>query len=210
MSSPHKYNPAIHRRRSVRLRGYDYSSPGYYFITICTQNRACLFGDVANGQMQLNDAGKMVMDEWEKSAQIRNEIRLDDFIVMPNHFHGIAVIASHEYPRGDEHRRDDRPVVPTQSGSSPVVPTNRPHGPKPKSIAALIAGFKCAATKRINQMRGTPGITIWQQRYWDHIVRDNNELFRIRHYIRNNPSNWERDILNGGIGNRVLDESAPT
>jgi hypothetical protein len=89
-----KYNPEIHDRRSIRLKGYDYSQAGAYFITICTQNRACLFGDVVDGEMRLTNAGLVVADEWAKTAVIRDEIELDEWVVMPNHFHGILVVAN--------------------------------------------------------------------------------------------------------------------
>lgn len=87
-----QYNPDLHHRSSIRLKGYDYSQPGAYFITICTHNRACLFGHIVNGAMVLNDVGKIVADEWMKSDEIRNEIELDEWVVMPNHMHAIVMI----------------------------------------------------------------------------------------------------------------------
>ena len=177
------YNPEKHHRRSIRLRNYDYSQTGAYFITLCTQNRECLFGEIivgANGvrpKMILNEYGMIARDEWIKSAAIRFEIELDEFVVMPNHFHGIVVI----------HGRGDRPVAPTEY---------RP-GPQPKSIGALVAGFKSAVTKRINQIRKTPGIPVWQRNFYDHIIRVENELNRIREYIRYNPMQWEEDEYYG-------------
>jgi putative transposase len=177
------YNPKKHHRRSIRLRNYDYSQTGVYFITLCTQNRECLFGEIivgANGvlpKMILNEYGMIARDEWIKSAAIRFEIELDEFVVMPNHFHGIIVI----------HGRGDRPVAPTK---------HRP-GPQPKSIGALVAGFKSAVTKRINQIRKTPGIPVWQRNYYDHIIRVENELNCICEYIRYNPMRWEEDEYYG-------------
>ncbi|RKY49507.1 MAG: transposase [Candidatus Neomarinimicrobiota bacterium] len=168
-----KYNPDIHHRRSIRLQGYDYSSPGAYFVTICTQNRECLFGDIVNGKMVLNDIGKIVADEWIKTGDIRDEIELDAWVVMPNHFHGIVMI-----------RRGDRPVAPT--------PTPLP-GPRPKSIGSLMSGFKSAVTKRINKIRQTPGISVWQRNFYEHIIRNETELGNIRQYIINNPLNWRSD-----------------
>ena len=123
--------------------------------------------------MLLNDAGKIVEDEWLKSGEIRNEILLDEWVVMPNHFHGILIIT--------DTRRGDRPVAPTRPG------------PKPKSIGALMSGFKSAVTKRINKMRGTPGAKLWQRNYWERVIRDGNELNRMREYIINNPLTWEKD-----------------
>src|SRR5215210_2961095 len=87
-----KYNPEIHKRRSIRLKGYDYSQEGLYFITICVQNRKCLFGKIENDEMILNDAGQMVQTEWEKLTERFNNIELHEFVVMPNHFHGILEI----------------------------------------------------------------------------------------------------------------------
>lgn len=121
-----KFNPDIHHRRSIRLKRYDYSRAGAYFVTVCTQNRECVFGEIIDGEMALNDIGKIVADEWMKTGAIRNEIELDKWVVMPNHFHGIVMI-----------RRGDRPVAPT--------PTTLP-GPRPKSIGSLMSGFKSAVT----------------------------------------------------------------
>jgi len=163
-----------HRRRSIRLQGYDYSRSGAYFVTICTQNRTCLFGRIIDGKMELNDAGRMVADEWMKTATIRNEIALDAWVVMPNHFHGIVVITNDG--------TGDRPVAPT--------------GPRPRSLGALMAGFKSAVTKRINESRRTPGAKLWQCNYWEHIVRNENELNKIREYISNNPAQWAIDREN--------------
>ncbi|MBW2091174.1 MAG: transposase, partial [Deltaproteobacteria bacterium] len=112
-----KHDPRKHHRRSIRLEGYDYSRPGAYYVTIVTRNRECLFGEVVDGKMVLNDAGEIVRDEWMKTAEIRPEIHLDEFIVMPNHVHGIIFIV-------DGGCGGDRRVAPTKSG------------PKPESIGA--------------------------------------------------------------------------
>nr|VFJ94072.1 MAG: hypothetical protein BECKLFY1418B_GA0070995_10539 [Candidatus Kentron sp. LFY] len=107
------YDPKIHHRRSIRLRGYDYSRPETYFVTIRAQNRECLFGKIANGEMRSNDAGKIVAEEWRRTAAIRDEIELDEWVVMPNHVHGISIIVG-----GDcgGHRADNR------AGDPPVAP----------------------------------------------------------------------------------------
>ena len=127
--------------------------------------------------MVLNGTGEIVDKEWIRSAEIRREIELDVFVVMPNHFHGIVFL------RGDgDSRRGDRPVAPTTK-----------HGPQPKSIGALIAGFKSTVTKRINESRQTPGMMVWQRNYYEHILRDDDDLNRIREYIINNPARWAED-----------------
>jgi REP element-mobilizing transposase RayT len=191
------YDPQRHHRRSIRLKGYDYSQAGAYFITICTQDRACLLGDVVDGEMQENEFGEIVRAEWFASADIRQEIRLnpDEFVVMPNHIHGIVWIIA-------PHRRGDRPVAPGTGnqptmgdrpimGDRPVAPTNCS-----RSVGSLIAGFKSAATKKINRLRGTPGAPLWQRNYYEHIIRNDKSLCRIRQYITNNPLRWDLDRMN--------------
>lgn len=113
-----KYNSEIHHRRSIRLKGYDSSRKGAYFVTICDQNRECLFGEIVDGVMRLNHMGKIVADEWVKTAKIRNEIELDEWVVMPNHFHGILVIAHSGAIIGCT---GDRPVAPTGIRESRVL-----------------------------------------------------------------------------------------
>ena len=175
-----KYDPTIHQRRSIRLSGYDYSSKGTYFITICTHRHVCIFGDIIDGQMKLNNIGRIIADEWLQTAAIRQEIQLDEWVVMPNHFHGIVCIRS---------RGGDRRVAPTERPVAKAV------GPKSKSIGAIMAGFKSAVTRRVNEMRGTPGAKLWQRNYWEHIIRSEPELNGLREYIHNNPARWTLDRL---------------
>ncbi|GAA5002912.1 transposase [Pseudoluteimonas lycopersici] len=163
------------QRKSIRLRGYDYTQAGAYFVTICAQGHACLFGNITNGEMRLNNIGNIVAEEWAKTREIRIGMELDAWVVMPNHFHGIIVIV-------DSRRRGDRPVAPT--------------GPQPRSVGAVVAGFKSAATKRINALRGTPGTPVWQRNYHEHIIRNEGSLDRIRQYILDNPAQWATDREN--------------
>ena len=129
--------------------------------------------------MILNGYGLIVRDEWLKSAEIRDEIVLDDFVIMPNHVHGIIRIVT-----GDTAiRRGDRPVAPTI-------------GLTPKSLGALIAGFKSASTSRINILHNTPGTRIWQRNYYEHVIRHDDDLNKIREYITGNPGTWESDREN--------------
>ncbi|MEA3365412.1 MAG: transposase, partial [Candidatus Hydrogenedentes bacterium] len=174
-----KYDPDVHHRQSMRLPGYDYSDPGAYFVTICTQNRECLLGQIIGDKMQLNKWGEVAHEEWFRSQQIRYEIRLDpnEFVVMPNHIHGIVCIC------------EDHVVGATGRSPLPTHVSN-PRGPISRSLGAFIAGFKSAVTKQINQLRGRPGIPVWQRNYFEHIIRNENELSRIREYIISNPSNW--------------------
>lgn len=182
--------PYDHNRRSIRLQGYDYSRAGAYFVTVCAQNREYLFGEIADGEMRLNDAGKIVRNEWLRTGDIRSNVELDVFVVMPNHFHAIVCLSN-------EPRRGDRPVAPTIRDM--VAPTMAgPTGPTPGSIGAIMAGFKSITTKRINEMRNTPGAPVWQRNYYEHIIRDGESLNKIREYIVNNPMQWafDRENLN--------------
>ncbi len=191
---PINYSRDIRHRRSIRLKGYDYSQRGAYFVTLCTQNKECLFGDIVDCVIRLNEFGLLVKNEWVKTADIRKEITLDEFCIMPNHIHGIVII-----------QNMDSHVVGANGGSPEIgrddqTETGRPAGSplrmKSKSISSLMAGFKSNVTKQINEIRQTPGVPIWQRNYYEHVVRDNNELNRIREYVMNNPVKWAEDEEN--------------
>jgi REP element-mobilizing transposase RayT len=174
-----KYNPAIHHRRSIRLQGYDYSRAGVYFVTICTQTRECLFGDVADGQMVLNDAGRMAKQCWYAIPGHFPHVGLDMFVVMPNHIHGILFIV-------------DKPVG-TKNFS---LLQSKPRGTS-KTPGSVIRGFKIGVTKWLRQ--NTEFYHIWQRNYYEYIIRNDKELNRIRQYIANNPMKWEVDRENPDI-----------
>ena len=207
-----RYNPDIHHRRSTRLKGYDYAQAGAYFVTICAHSRECLFGEIDADAIILNEFGEIVRDEWLKSPDIRSEIQSGEYVIMPNHFHGIVYIVDHrdEWPdKGNQCRRDDRPVNCPGRGDRPVAPTtvvvpttrainqpSPPTGPKPKSLGALMAGFKSSVTKRINEMRQNPGAAVWQRNYHEHVIRNEADYSRIAEYVNHNPRQWARDSLN--------------
>jgi len=175
-------HPALstnHHRRSIRLQEYDYSQVGAYFITLCTQNKACLFGKIAEGAMHLNRIGLIVAEEWMRCAVIRQEIELDEWVVMPNHIHGIVII---------NHAMRTTSRSPLQDAAKP--------GLVPKSLGSLVGGFKAATTKRINEIRHTPGIPVWQRNYYEHVIRNEDELSSICQYIEENPLKWEMDREN--------------
>ena len=184
------YDPKKHHRRSIRLRGYDYTQPGAYFLTICTHRCGHLFGRVVDGEMVLNVFGEIVREEWFRSAEIRAEIELfpDEFVVMPNHIHGIVWIV--ETDDGGAHGHGATGHVGAH-GRSP-----RPRGPAPRSLGSFVAGFKSAVTKRINAHRGTPGARVWQRNYYEHIIRTQRALNAIRRYILYNPWRWYLDRHN--------------
>jgi putative transposase len=175
-------SPEARSRRSIRLQNYDYALAGAYFITIVTQGRKLLFGDIVDGAMRSNVWGQTVQDEWEKSAQIRKEIERDAFVVMLNHFHGIVVIAA---------------GAGRATGRSPLQ-----SGPAKGSLGAFVGGFKAAVTKRINESRGSPGTPVWQRNYFEHVIRNEDSLNRVRQYILDNPMHWEFDRENPAGLNR--------
>jgi REP element-mobilizing transposase RayT len=175
-----KYDPEKHHRRSIRLKDYDYSQSGAYFITICTYNRECLFGEIVNVGMILNEFGKIAWEEWDNNAKIRKNLVQDEYVVMPNHVHGILFIL------------DENDIGATRR----VAPTERLSGLASGSIGAIIGQFKSIVTKRVNSIRGTPGLDIWQRNYHEHVIRDEDELLEIREYIANNPIRWAEDENN--------------
>ena len=185
-----KYNPDIHHRRSIRLQNYDYSAAGAYFVTICTVDRECLFGEVVDGKMRLNDMGQIVREEWLSTAEIRENVIIDKFVVMPNHFHGVLIF---EDGRGTACRAHDVGGNLGQ-GTARRAPTVESFGrPVVGSLATVIRSFKSAATKRINQLRDNPGVPVWQRNYYERVIRNNRELQSIQQYIVDNPATWQED-----------------
>ena len=190
-----------YRNESARLQKWDYGWNASYFITICTQDRVCFFGDVVDGRMNLNDIGKIVETEWLKTFEMRPDMNLflGEFMVMPNHFHAIIGIGENEYNayRGGDamHRRDAMHCVPTH-----CVPTtettnkSKNHfGPQSKNLASVIRGFKIGVTKNARLIN--PNFA-WQSRFYDHIIRNDESFQRISNYIKNNPAKWQDDKLN--------------
>ena len=188
-----KYDPARHHRRSIRLQGYDYSQAGAYFVTICTHNRECLFGEIMDGKMVLNDAGRMVEQCWRDIPSHFPHVELDTFVVMPNHVHGILCVV-------------DAPVG--AKNFSPLRPAQRPCGTA-KTIGSVIRGFKIGVTKWMRPYTNVH--VVWQRNYWEHIIRNDDELHRIRQYIVDNPAKWKTDRNNPGPtrGNAVAEPQPP-
>ncbi len=182
------------QRQSIRLEGHNYSSPGWYYVTICAQNRRCLFGEIQAGEMKLNELGNIVKKEWLKTTKIRKYVNLDEYQIMPNHFHGIVAIKNDvgaycHTPDGSNNKYESEP----QSGLC-----NKPlHCQSPSmGLGAIIRGFKSACTKQINQLQNISGRSIWQRNYYDHIIRNKTDLGKIRRYIKNNPARWGEDENN--------------
>ena len=210
-----KYSPDVHHRRSIRLKGYDYSRPGAYFVTICTQGRLCLFGDVVDGNVVLNESGRMVQTVWNEIPHHYPYVDIDAFVVMPNHIHGIVVIVGAgpcacPGPRACPGTGQPQGVpgtgqpqgVPGTGQPQGVPGTGQPQGVAPTlSLPDVVHRFKTLTTKRYAdgvKQRGWPPFPgrLWQRNYYEHIIRDENELNRIRQYITNNPLRWALDREN--------------
>lgn len=177
-----KYNSEIHRRKSIRLKGYDYSRSGSYFITICTENREHFFGFIKDDEICLSEIGKIVEFEWFKTPEIRKEIELGQFVIMPNHIHAVVCI----------NNDNDTDEIIFEKENSPENKFKM----KPRSLSSFVSGFKSTIAKKINDMNNTPRSTIWQRNFYDHFIRNDREHENICNYVQNNPLNWFRDIEN--------------
>lgn len=190
-----KYNPDKHHRRSIRLKGYDYSSPGAYFITICTHQRQCLFGDIVDGEMRLNPLGQLVNACWQRLPFHFPNLTLDAFVVMPNHIHGILVLTD-PLRRGEA---SGRQRVTSYENHCPDASPLQPRGTTPGSVGAMIQNFKSISAQRINRRCQPNTIKVWQRNYYEHIVRDETSLEHLRQYISNNPLSWQKDQLHPDV-----------
>lgn len=189
-----KFNPALHHRKSIRLRGWNYAWSGWYFVTIVTKDRRCDLGSVRDGEMILTDLGKAAEECWVKIPQHHAGVRLDAFVIMPNHVHGIVVI-------DESVRRDVQLNVPTRNNLDPSFPTHPLYATRPEAMGALspnkgtlsvvIRTFKAAVTTWA-RWNGHADFA-WQSRFHDRIIRSNEDLERIRWYIKNNPRSWNAD-----------------
>lgn len=178
---------SAYSRRSVRLKGYDYAQAGAYFVTICTTDRACLFGAINAGAMDLNDAGRMVATIWSDLPARFPGIDIDVFVVMPNHLHGIVVL------------REDASV------GAPLVGAR---------LGAIVGAFKSITTVEYGRGARTHGWAgfrgrLWQRNYYEHVVRDEADLSRVRRYVEKNPLRWEFDDENPDRDARPGDGALP-
>ena len=199
-----KYDLKSRQRRSIRLKGYDYSQPGAYFVTVCAFKREEIFGTIVNDAIQLSSLGKIVEAEWFRSSKIRKEIRLheDEFVIMPNHLHSIVWII--DSPVGADGIRPDDVHPEGRVNTAQGAHTARPYDetrqmPRrvPKSLGSFIAGFKAAVTSRAGKELNSANI--WQRNYYEHIVRNEAELKKIWEYIASNPTSCQEDQLHPAI-----------
>lgn len=167
------------RRKSTHLRHYDYANPGYYFVTICTRDKQCLFGDVVDGVMRVNQVGVIVDACWRALPDHVAAVALDQYIVMPNHVHGVIRLCEID---GARH-------------ASPLQEARA-------SLGAVIGSFKSAASRQIRLLPGMTGLSVWQRNYYEHVIRSESSLHSIREYIANNPAQWALDRENPEFAGR--------
>ncbi len=196
-------------RKNIRLKNYDYSQQGAYFVTICVQGRECLFGKVVDGNVVLNDVGKLVDVWWKKIVDKYPTVQLGTYVIMPNHFHGIIDIVGAGFPRPSpiERPRIDgkcsriggcmqtggysqtsREIAGTGGGTPPLR--------QEPTLGQIFGFFKYQTTKSINELQKTPGDVIWQRGYYEHVIRNDDDYERISEYIIFNPENWVTDEEN--------------
>jgi REP element-mobilizing transposase RayT len=209
-----KYNPAKHHRRSIRLKGYDYTSPGAYFVTICVQDRECVLGEVMDGEMRLNTYGCTVDEFWRQVSVHFTNVSVDAHVTMPNHIH--AVITIHDTCRGAVPVPDEVSApIPTngetlhqggetlhqggetlhQGGETPPLPPPLRSTIARPTLGQIVAYYKYQTTKIVNQMLDASGTRFWQRNYWEHIIRSQTAYRRIYRYIQDNPARWKEDQL---------------
>jgi REP element-mobilizing transposase RayT len=187
-------------RRSVRLKGYDYTQAGAYFITVCTHRWNCLLATIADEETVLSRYGEIVQKCWDEIPSHFAHAELDTFVIMPNHLHGIVVLTdrstSHTGGTVGVQHADGLPL--DNVGAQHAVPstTHSFHRLPPGSLPAIIRSFKSASTKRINDWRGTRASSVWQRNYHEHVIRNDSELDRIREYVATNPLKWALDREN--------------
>ena len=190
------------RRRAMRLRNYDYSQPGAYFVTTCVRHRKCLFGTITDGKMQLNEIGQIIVECWNRIPQHFPSVELGESVIMPNHIHGIIAwgiagtriprpLVGARSPRPPENINNRRGEVPSPVDTNPI---RRGEVSSP-ALGKVIAYFKYQSTKHINQHHNTPGKRIWQRNYYDHVIRNDTDLQRLRQYVQDNPMKWTLDQL---------------
>ncbi len=159
------YDPSIHHRKSIRLKEYDYAESGMYFFTVCCHDKKALLGHISEGEIELNRFGEIVHEVWLDLPKHYAQIKLDEFVVMPNHIHGILVINP---PAGES-------------------------GAKKHTLSEIIRALKTFSARQINALRSLAGVPVWQRNYYEHIIRDESSYTTIAEYIQTNPMQWEKD-----------------
>jgi putative transposase len=187
----------LHDRHSPRLKGFDYSKPGEYFVTMCTRNRLCTLGQIVGGTMRVSELGRIAGDCWKSIPDHFGNARVDVYRIMPNHVHGITTIL--RAPVGAEYiqaRRERRPH-PRRHEFQHIIPN---------SLGSIVRSFKAAVTRAFRRGTEWEGETVWQRNYHDHIIRNPTEYFFIKRYIRRNPILWFLDSDNPAVHAMSIEE----
>jgi REP element-mobilizing transposase RayT len=209
------FDPRLHHRRSIRLRGFDYAGGGAYFVTICTVDGKCLFGEVVEGEMFLNEAGRLVQKTWDSLPTRFRSLVLDAFQVMPDHIHGVFVLpgpgldpalakatgAPVVQPFEDRRGRACPTLVGSrhsrkETASHPRTKGNAVACARRTSMGDVVGAFKSISTIAVNKLLSRTGTRLLHENFYEHIVRDVSELESIRDYIIHNPQRWRDDPVN--------------
>lgn len=187
------------RRHSIRLRGYDYASAGAYFVTVCTKDRACLFGSVVDSKFRPNDAGRIVQDAWNAIPGRCPGARIDTFVVLPNHIHGIVILVGAGLALPDLITVPEGAAV--GAGLALPNPSTVPEGaassaPTPHTLGDIMRVFKSTSAIAVNRHLGRRGNPLWQRNFYERIIRDDTEMVHVREYIKTNPARWDTDTEN--------------
>ena len=181
-----------HHRHSIRLRGYDYAQSGNYFVTLCTHQRECLFGEIADDVVRLNPLGQAVQACWQALPRHFLTVELDACVIMPNHVH--MVIRIFGVPRPGNASPVNLGLSVSVGDALPLRP-----GATPGSLAAVVGNLKSVSSRQVNHLRGTPGAPVWQRNYYEHIIRNERELNAVREYVEHNPMQWSLDRENPAV-----------
>jgi len=187
----------IFHRHSIRLTGYDYTQNGCYFLTICTRNRECLFGEIQNAEMFLSNIGEKVNDCWQEIPKHFPQIVLHEYVIMPNHVHGIIEINNIDAIESDigviVGANDYSPTnySPLRSSTNPASLSSRPNGTS-RTVGSVVRGFKIGVIKQM-------GFSPWQRNYYEHVIRNDESYQNIVQYMAQNPLKWEEDCFYFGI-----------
>ena len=219
------FDPERHHRRSIRLQGYDYALAGAYFMTICTYGREPLFGEIVDGVMHPNLFGQVVRSYWERIPHHAPNVVLDAFVVMPNHVHGIITLAGNarrgealaggadaslqpplanaspmQGSKGEALAEGGLGIAPTSPANASPLPQATPHGTVSGSLGAIVQNWKALTSRRINRLRDSRGAVIWQEGFYERVIRNERELGAIRQYIADNPAQWSQGAENPAKG----------
>jgi REP element-mobilizing transposase RayT len=186
------YEPEIHHRRSIRLQGYDYSLTGAYFVTLCSDHRKCLFGEILGEEMRINHYGRIVQIAWDELPDHYPGVALDAFVIMPNHVHGIIILTNGNFTSSPGAGLKPAPTK-NVPGLKPVGAGFKPAPTRLHGLPEIVRALKTFSAKNINLLRSTPGVPVWQRNYYERGIRNEEELNAARQYITDNPARWAED-----------------